>query len=532
MNSSPTRPVDAVLSASGVVAELVATERGIAALQARQLVLLGRAGQIAAEQTVRIPLGLQREREMPLRSIAAELAAAIRRSDRGMQNRIHQATTLLDRYPAAVAALAAGRIDIGHLRVIEEAGAPLTDPVVWAVFEQAALAVAERETAGRAKPIILMLAHRLDPTPAAERHTTAAATRRVWVRDVEDGMAELVALLPAHLAHGIRDRLTRYARQLHDEALADAAAADRADAAAAGDADAGGAATTAVPETVGGPDTAGTPPVAVDTRTMDQRRADVFADLLLTGHATAADSDTTMCETDAIIAHIQVTVPAATLTGSDTPATFHGHGPLDPGTARHYASIATSWDRLFHHPTTGTLLGTDSYRPTAEQRRFLRGRDEHCRFPGCRAAAYRCDIDHTIDHAHGGPTHLCNLAHLCKRHHTLKHHTAWTVTQHPDGTLEWTSPTGRRYLDIPHGALEFTTTPATTRPRPPPPPPAAGRHHPSSHHAHPPTGTHPGRRADVRAGRVGRDAGRAGHPPRTAGRRARGQGQAGCRSSR
>ncbi|MFF2633465.1 HNH endonuclease, partial [Microbacterium sp. NPDC058021] len=59
-------------------------------------------------------------------------------------------------------------------------------------------------------------------------------------------------------------------------------------------------------------------------------------------------------------------------------------------------------------------------------------------------------------------THLCNLAHLCKRHHTLKHHTAWTVTQHPDGTLEWTSPTGRRYLDIPHGALEFTTTPATT----------------------------------------------------------------------
>ena len=454
MNSSPTRPVDAVLSASGVVAELVATERGIAALQARQLVLLGRAGQIAAEQTVRIPLGLQREREMPLRSIAAELAAAIRRSDRGMQNRIHQATTLLDRYPAAVAALAAGRIDIGHLRVIEEAGAPLTDPVVWAVFEQAALAVAERETAGRAKPIILMLAHRLDPTPAAERHTTAAATRRVWVRDVEDGMAELVALLPAHLAHGIRDRLTRYARQLHDEALADAAAA--------GDADAGGAATTAVPETVGGPDTADTPPVPVDTRTMDQRRADVFADLLLTGHATAADSDTTMCETDAIIAHIQVTVPAATLTGSDTPATFHGHGPLDPGTARHYASIATSWDRLFHHPTTGTLLGTDSYRPTAEQRRFLRGRDEHCRFPGCRAAAYRCDIDHTIDHAHGGPTHLCNLAHLCKRHHTLKHHTAWTVTQHPDGTLEWTSPTGRRYLDIPHGALEFTTTPTTT----------------------------------------------------------------------
>ncbi|MBD7956019.1 hypothetical protein H9651_00005, partial [Microbacterium sp. Sa4CUA7] len=78
MNSSPTRSVDAVLSVSGVVAELVETERGIAALQARQLVLLGRAGAIAAEQTARIPLALQREREFPLRSIAAELGAAIR----------------------------------------------------------------------------------------------------------------------------------------------------------------------------------------------------------------------------------------------------------------------------------------------------------------------------------------------------------------------------------------------------------------------------------------------------------------------
>ena len=452
MNSSPTRPVDAVLSASGVVAELVATERGIAALQARQLVLLGRAGQIAAEQTARIPLGAQREREMPLRSIAAELGAAIRRSDRGMQNRIHQATTLLDRFPGTVAALAAGRIDIGHVRVIDEAGAHLTDPGVRALFEQAALEVAERETAGRARPIILILAHRLDPTPATERHITATATRRVWVRDVEDGMAELVALLPAHLAHGIRDRLTRYARHLADEATANAGAGvERREAAGSA-----GATETATSDAGATSDTA--LPVPVDARTMDQRRADVFADLLLTGHATAADSAATICESDAILAHIQVTVPAATLTGADAPATFHGHGPLDPAAARHYASVAASWDRLFHDPTTGTLLGTDTYRPTATQRRFLRGRDQHCRFPGCRTAATGCDIDHTIDHAHGGPTHTRNLAHLCKRHHTLKHHTAWTVTQHPDGTLHWTSPTGRHHPDTPHGVLEFTAT--------------------------------------------------------------------------
>ncbi|MBD7958818.1 HNH endonuclease, partial [Microbacterium sp. Sa4CUA7] len=52
----------------------------------------------------------------------------------------------------------------------------------------------------------------------------------------------------------------------------------------------------------------------------------------------------------------------------------------------------------------------------------------------------------------------------------LKHHTAWTVTQHPDGTLEWTSPTGQNYLDIPHRTLEFTATATATADSGAPPP--------------------------------------------------------------
>ena len=199
---------------------------------------------------------------------------------------------------------------------------------------------------------------------------------------------------------------------------------------------------------------------------MDQRRADVFTDLLLTGHATAAATDASICETDAVLAHIDVTIPAATLTGQDIPATFRGHGPLDPDTARHLAALAPTWDRLHLNPTTGTVTHTDNYRPTPAQRRLLRARDEHCRFPGCRATVWHCDIDHTIDHAHGGPTHICNLAHLCKRHHTLKHHTNWTVQQHPNGVLIWTSPTGRVYPDTPARTLEFTAT--TTSGAPPP----------------------------------------------------------------
>lgn len=53
---------------------------------------------------------------------------------------------------------------------------------------------------------------------------------------------------------------------------------------------------------------------------------------------------------------------------------------------------------------------------------------------------------------------MCNLAHLCRRHHILKHHTAWRVRQLSDGVLEWTSPTGRVYRDIPTSSVTFTPT--------------------------------------------------------------------------
>ncbi|MCR2814632.1 HNH endonuclease signature motif containing protein [Microbacterium jiangjiandongii] len=443
-------------SRGAVLTELERTRARIAALQAEELGLLARADAIAAEHTARVPSSAGREREMPLREMAADVATVMRRSDRVIQDRLHDATVLVTGFAATVAALRAGAIDTAHVRIIQDAGAHITDPDARARFEQAALVVCERETPGRAKPIIAMIAQKLHPVPLAERHAEAAAGRRVWVRDLDDGMAELAAVLPAALAYAIRDRLTQHAREV--------IAARRA-AAPEKPTDSGPASTP--PGDTDPATTEPTDPGVTDTRTTDQVRADVLTDLLLTGHATTPVSSSSIPAGQAITAHVQIVIPATTLTGEGTaPAELIGYGPIDPDTARRLAGTADLWERVFTSPTTGAVQHVDTYRPNRAQRRHLDARDEHCRFPGCRRPVYYCDHDHTIDHARGGPTDVCNLANLCVRHHTLKHASAWTVIQKPHGILEWTSPTGRTHLDIPRRVLEFTALAAAEDPPP------------------------------------------------------------------
>ena len=122
---------------------------------------------------------------------------------------------------------------------------------------------------------------------------------------------------------------------------------------------------------------------------------------------------------------------------------------MDAETARRFAGAASGWTRLLTHPISGAMLAVDRYRPSEELRRHLRARDQHCRFPGCGIAARKCDLDHNRDAATGGPTVHTNLSTFCRRHHMLKHHSPWHVAQRKGGVLEWTSPTGRVYIDHP-----------------------------------------------------------------------------------
>uniref|UniRef100_UPI0013B4496D HNH endonuclease signature motif containing protein n=1 Tax=Microbacterium arborescens TaxID=33883 RepID=UPI0013B4496D len=202
-----------------------------------------------------------------------------------------------------------------------------------------------------------------------------------------------------------------------------------------------------------------------------QLRADILGDLVLGGAPVVGPSYGTdrAGGLGAIRARVQVAVTTETLMGKDeNPAEAVGAALIDADTARQLAGQVSEWDRLFLDPVTRTPVEIDTYRPTASMRKLLMARDQHCRFPGCRRAAIRCELDHTIDYALGGHTHVFNLAHLCQRHHSMKQFTRWEVRQVGGGVLEWTSPLGRVYReDVPIPAVCFTIDTGGPPERPP-----------------------------------------------------------------
>ena len=433
-----------------VLPDLIGVRQQVARLQALEARLLARTDGIVADWVGEAGLQRHSEAEMPHRIAATEIAAAWRVSDRTVQRQIGEAATLVADYPATLASLEAGRISLAHVRVIVGNGAIITQRELRADYENAVLPYAETEAATRLAPVCRRRAEWYADVTLDQRHQLARQRRTVSVNDLDDGMAELIALLPATLAHGAYDRISQIARL----AQTTPAACDE----------------SLFPD--------GDPQFSVDgaqrpggddTRTLGEVRADVLADLLLTGlpsSATVPDGGL-----HAIHATVQVTVPVLTLIGEAAADPFDatilaGHGPIDAATAAALAADAAGWDRILTHPITGSILAVDRYRPSEQMRRHLRARDQHCRFPTCRVPARRCDIDHNIDYAHGGPTDARHLSHFCRRHHTTKHHSPWRVRQLARGVLEWTSPTGRVYIDRPVSEVIFATFPAEPGPAP------------------------------------------------------------------
>ncbi len=354
------------------------------------------------------------------RVLVTELACALRVSERAAENLIAESQALVHDLPATRKALQDGRIGYRHAQVLIDHTATLPPAGVVAV-EEAVLPQAESLTVPKLDRATRDLRERLHPESIQERHTKSVADRHVETCPAKDGMAWLNAFLPAPEVTGITNRLRDIAEQLKGE--------------------------------------------PGEERTRTQLMADAFTDLLLDGTTTAAATapdestageaaeDTSIRRIDAPIGvgirpRVLVTVPVLTLLGrSEEPGTLEGYGPIDADTARRIAARARSFTRILTHPETGAVLsvGRDRYAVPKDLRTWLRVRDETCRFPGCNRSAARADVDHVTDWQYGGGTYYGNLVHLCRSHHRVKHHTAWSSTSAGGGRVRWLSPSGHEY---------------------------------------------------------------------------------------
>ncbi|MFC4243886.1 DUF222 domain-containing protein [Gryllotalpicola reticulitermitis] len=411
----------------GILERLRETDAEIARLQAERIRLLGRLGEEALMQA---ELDAARNPDddpdrwvrLQWRSAAMELAAAAKLGAESATRQLAEAWTLTEKCEPTLQVLEAGEISFGHAQTIAREVADL-DAFAALDAQEILLPQAQKFSVGLFARKARQLLDRGDPDKLADRHRRAFADRHLKVEGARDGMAWLTAYLDAADAAVI-------ASGLHNAAE---------DARAAGDA-----------------------------RTRRQVEADLFVDVLAAGQITIGHvAGATRSVRDRAPISVEVLIPAATLAGDDAaPALIPGIGMIDPRRARELVARAPSLRRILTDPLASTVLDFDrrTYRVPAELKRVIMRRDLHCRAPGCTRPII--EIDHTVGFARGGTTSRGNLAGLCRNHHHLKHEAGWSLVQHADGVLEWTSPTKRHYLTEPGLVLPAEPPPDEWDPAP------------------------------------------------------------------
>ncbi|MCP2255327.1 protein of unknown function (DUF222) [Prauserella aidingensis] len=352
------------------------------------------------------------------RGVAEELTPVLRVSTREVERRIDAGRSVTGRMPRLLAAMRAGEVEsYGARRVLSVTG-PLDDDAARTVDALLAERLVEApETAwqpGNLAQRARRLVEKVDPGGQAERARTARAERRVELTPGEHVMSSLEAQLPAEIAAACYSRVDGMARSLRRNG---------------------------------------------DSRTLDQLRADVTADLLL-----GRDPGVTPSEAAAMV---YLHVPADTaLTISDQGCELDGYGPIPAAIAREIMTNQRStWRAVLCDPGTGEPLdlGRTRRRPSATIRELVRVRDRKCVMPWCHRPARHCDHDHEQAWAAAGDTSVANGGPRCRRHHRLKHDPRWSARYDPvHGTTRVTTPHGTAYTA--HRETVLTPKPGRHRP--------------------------------------------------------------------
>ena len=363
------------------------------------------AGYARAAVAMAGPAVSPQERTAQEMAVTAEVACVLTVSERSAAALLAESATLTTGLPLTLSALQAGSISWQHARVMCDETSGL-DPAGAAALE-AHFLDPEAPFAARGCPAGELVPGRFrakarrwrelhHPVSIEARHRKGVEDRRLEYVPARNGMAWLSAYLTADVAVGVWSRATEAARALQ------------------------------------------TPN---ESRTLTQLRADVAADWLLLGVAEGTPSPK---------AQVLVTVPVLSLLGAGTePATLDGYGPIPPSMARRLVGDgAGSFLRVLTDPRNGAPLeiGRTSYRVPKAMRQWLRLRDGRCPFPGCNNHSLDNEADHLLAWSEGGGTGITNLGQPCRRHHRLRHTTAWRpVDATRDQPPGWISPAGRSY---------------------------------------------------------------------------------------
>lgn len=343
------------------------------------------------------------DKDLNRSSFVAEAAMVTRTSERSTYNRLAVAEGLRHVHEDSLFELCRGTITgrtAGTLVKQTRDIPPATARQIEASLLPTALTASDASMALRIK----RQRERLHPEPASHRRSRAEGGRSLIWWPEADGMAVLQAYLPAEDVLAIYNTVSTHAGRLME---------------------------------------------SEEDRHVGQLRADVFRDSLIDGWPATKRKASAL--------FVGVTIPALELLTNPERgiANLEGYGPIPLGAALRLAARAPSLTPILTDPWTGAILdlGRKRYKPSKALRDFLRVRDEHCRFPGCRRAPMISEVDHIEAWAKGGETSEQNAQYLCKRHQVYKHVLGWEAVYMGNGSIQWRTPHGATQLELPDGLI-------------------------------------------------------------------------------
>lgn len=403
--------------------------------------------------------------------VTDEVAAALTLSGGTAARQVVVAEQLVEQLPRTYRALIDGLIDVDKAKVIAD-GVRGNDPAIADMVEERVLPTAPSQTCAELRYAVRKAIRDADPDAHEQRRKDAEEARRLELWETDAGTGDLVGRdLPAAAASAAFNRVNAIAQALKadgDPRTIDQLRADvyiallRSERPSAPEPE-----PPAVPAVVHTECSHGAPAGRRSAEVADGRTADAFnggrggvthlraeGDVVVSGYVIAPGDGDTVHDERAVAAAI-----AAALRGRLAELTdglgregrrLGGQAALVREVARRIKNSIADLQRRWCVTGGPGIHGAGSYRVPTEMRRKLQIRDGTCRFPGCRRRAGKCDADHTEAYHKGGPTCLCNLSSLCRRHHRLKQQPEWQLIQIWPGVLLWIAPSGHWYITGPN----------------------------------------------------------------------------------